>query len=578
MKKRKFWKDIRLFFEPIKFFKKEYLQVTFQKFFDSLFVIWSVWFLEQSINAIENGNVVIFKKYLLIYVLSIIIFHPITYLIRYRTWNFYPETKKFLDKKYIWKFLIMDNNEAEWIGTGRIIAIVEKWLSQWIDLLKITFLDGVKSFFTILFGFVYIGIIIGWQIVFVFIGIVILGTIIHFLNQKAIRYRNKRRDVQHSQMRLFVKIIMSKFEILQSKKKDLEIENMWNFHDEWYIFHKKTIDFMNIVFSLPIFLLWILTTIIVWTYGNAVFSSWSWFGELTALLVVLGLIGKILWDMVDFYRRFTKERVHLEKLFDLFDNAKYMDKYEKWKPFIFQKGHIEIKNLSYKYPKAEKIFDKFNLTIEWMKKTALVGISWSGKSTLVKLIAGFLTTNKWSIIIDWQKINSFSLQSYYKHIWYLTQEPSVFDGTIRENLVYAVAEDIEEEAIQKAIKLAKCDFIYKFKDGVNTEIWEKWIRLSGGQRQRLAIAKIFLKNPEIIILDEPTSALDSFAEEKITEAMHNLYKNRTVIIVAHRLQTVKEADDIIVLDEWKIIERWTHKNLTKKKWYYAKMLELQSGF
>lgn len=113
---------------------------------------------------------------------------------------------------------------------------------------------------------------------------------------------------------------------------------------------------------------------------------------------------------------------------------------------------------------------------------------------------------------------------YYSHIGYLTQEPSVFDGTIFENLVYGARSEVSEEILKKAIELAQCDFIYEFSEGLYTEIGEKGIRLSGGQRQRLAIAKIFIKNPEIIILDEPTSALDSFSEEKISIAFHNLFK------------------------------------------------------
>jgi len=129
-----------------------------------------------------------------------------------------------------------------------------------------------------------------------------------------------------------------------------------------------------------------------------------------------------------------------------------------------------------------------------------------------------------------------------------------------------------------AIKYAKCEFVYDFADGLDTEIGERWIMLSGGQRQRLAIAKIFIKDPEIIILDEPTSALDSFSEEWITEAMHNLFDGRTVIIIAHRLQTVKQADDIILLDQGKVVERGTHDELVKKCGQYAKMLELQSWF
>lgn len=123
----------------------------------------------------------------------------------------------------------------------------------------------------------------------------------------------------------------------------------------------------------------------------------------------------------------------------------------------------------------------------------------------------------------------------------------MFDGTIRENLLYALSTDPSDEHLTEILQLAKCEFIFDLPSALDTEIGERGIRLSGGQRQRLAIAKIMLKNPHIIILDEPTSALDSFSEQEVTEAMNNLFQNRTVIIIAHRLQTVKHADEIILL-------------------------------
>lgn len=180
--------------------------------------------------------------------------------------------------------------------------------------------------------------------------------------------------------------------------------------------------------------------------------------------------------------------------------------------------------------------------------------------------------------MDGQDLSEVQLRDYYGHIGYLTQDPSVFDGTILENLTYGARSEVSNMDLRKAIELAQCEFIYDFHDGLATEIGEKGVRLSGGQRQRLAIAKIFIKNPEIIILDEPTSALDSFSEEKINTAFHNLFQGRTVIVIAHRLQTVKEADDIIVLEHGEIVERGNHASLIEKNGVYNKMLELQSGF
>ena len=195
----------------------------------------------------------------------------------------------------------------------------------------------------------------------------------------------------------------------------------------------------------------------------------------------------------------------------------------------------------------------------------------------MKLIAGYMRSNSWQLLIDGQEINSLRLDSYYPHIWYLTQEPSVFDGTIEENLLYGTRQKPTKIDIEAAINLSECHFIYELEKWLKTEIGERWVRLSGWQKQRLAIAKIFLKNPEIILLDEPTAALDSYSEEKVAAAFEHLFQGRTVIVIAHRLQTVKSADDIIVMEKWKIVERGTHKELLKLWKKYAGMVDLQSG-
>ncbi|NDK08701.1 ATP-binding cassette domain-containing protein [Candidatus Gracilibacteria bacterium] len=145
-------------------------------------------------------------------------------------------------------------------------------------------------------------------------------------------------------------------------------------------------------------------------------------------------------------------------------------------------------------------------------------------------------------------------------------------------MTYSIDRNLEEEELERVLKLAKCEFVYTYEKGLQTEIGERGIRLSGGQKQRLAIAKIMLKNPKIIFLDEPTSAMDSFNEDDVSEALYNLFKGKTVIIIAHRLQTVKHADRIIYIENGKIIEDGTHSELVKLGGKYKKMLDLQSGF
>ena len=292
----------------------------------------------------------------------------------------------------------------------------------------------------------------------------------------------------------------------------------------------------------------------------------------------LSLIDGVISSFVLFYFNFISQFNWIDKLRETMDylSGWHTNSTNLWN-FTFKHWNIFIKNINFSYGQV-KIFEKFSLNIQSWTISAFVWESWWWKTTLLKLIAWYMAPD-WGVIkVDNQDINQINKADYYKHIWYLSQDPSVFDWTIYENLIYALKDEPEEEILNKVIKLSKCEFIWEFKDWLKTEIWERWILLSGWQKQRLAIAKIMLKNPDIILLDEPTSALDSENEEKISQAFKNLFRWRTVIIVAHRLQTVKNADKIFFLEKWKIIEEWTHKELIKLNWKYKKMLDLQSGF
>ncbi len=270
--------------------------------------------------------------------------------------------------------------------------------------------------------------------------------------------------------------------------------------------------------------------------------------------------------------------VFVEKLRKTFDDIPKLRWYEEGKGFKLHEGQIVLDKVCFNYG-DKNVLQNFSLHIQWGKKTAFVGESGSGKTTLLKLISWYVHPDKGNIIVDDQILSTVALKEYYKHIGYLTQDPNVFDGTIRDNLLYGTTSKPTKKQIDEAIKLSRCEFIKTFKDGLQTQIGEKWIRLSWGQKQRLAIAKLFLKNPKIIFLDEPTSSLDSFSEEDIAHAFTDLFKWRTVIVVAHRLQTVKQADIIHVLNKGgKIVESGTHQELLEKKWIYYRMIELQSGF
>lgn len=538
-----------------------------------------IYFTTQLIQIIESNNIDYFYSLFIWYVLYLIIYEMISWIM-HSWWWFQTVTSyiEYLTKVYMKKYISLDNNFTEKIGTGKTIAIVEKGIDIWAK--SIDNLTFHLSQFIIIFG-ISLYVIFSYHLVGGFIFIItyfIIFIICLFLNKWMILYRDQRRDNMNLYSKWLVRIIMSKVEILQNSKIWFEINDVnWYVKNAWKL-NIKMAPYFHWFFRIPELIITLIKALFLFFIAKYIFI---WEMEISQLVAIFGImltLESTIIRFVIFFKDFTKEFNIITKLWDFFDSTPEIQWYDTGKKFKHTSGEIEIQNLSYAYNENNNVFTDFNLKIPGEKVTAIVWVSGGGKSTLVKLISGYIRADKWEIIIDGQKLSGVSLKSYYKDIGYLTQEPSVFDGTVIENLTYALDKKPTKKKLDEIIKLAKCEFIYDFPVWLDTEIWEKWIRLSGWQRQRLAIAKIFLKNPKIIILDEPTSALDSFSEEQITIAMHNLFKWRTVIIIAHRLQTVKSADDIILIEEWQIRERWTHSELVKKKWVYKRMLDLQSWF
>ncbi|OMO96716.1 hypothetical protein CCACVL1_04805 [Corchorus capsularis] len=230
-------------------------------------------------------------------------------------------------------------------------------------------------------------------------------------------------------------------------------------------------------------------------------------------------------------------------------------------------GHVELHNIDFAYPTRSDvmIFRGFSLIIEAGKSTALVGQSGSGKSTIIGLIERFYDPLEGVVKIDGRDIRSYHLRSLRKHIALVSQEPTLFGGTIRENIAYGASDKIDESEIIKAARAANAhDFISGLKDGYDTWCGDRGVQLSGGQKQRIAIARAILKNPAILLLDEATSALDSQSEKAVQDALERVMVGRTSVVVAHRLSTIQNCDQIAVLDKGKVVEKGTHQSLLAK--------------
>ena len=238
-------------------------------------------------------------------------------------------------------------------------------------------------------------------------------------------------------------------------------------------------------------------------------------------------------------------------------------------------GNIDFDHVSFQYNENEKVIDDVNLHIKAGEKIALVGPSGSGKTTLCSLLSRFYDVTNGSISIDGQNIKDVTLKSLRSNIGLVQQDVYLFTGTIEQNIAYGRPDASHEEIVKAAKKANIHDFIMSLPEGYDTFCGERGTRLSGGQKQRISIARVFLKNPKILILDEATSALDNESERIIQKSLEDLSKDRTCITIAHRLSTIRNADEIVVIDATGMHERGTHDELMKLNGTYAKYYKLQ---
>lgn len=244
------------------------------------------------------------------------------------------------------------------------------------------------------------------------------------------------------------------------------------------------------------------------------------------------------------------------------------------------RGDVSFENVTFSYfaddaDGTKAVISNLSLSLKAGDTVALVGPSGGGKSTICNLIPRFYNVQSGRITVDGVNVMDITLDSLRRNIGMVSQNVFLFDGTVRDNIAYARPDASDEEIIEAAKKANIHDFILTLDEGYDTEVGERGVKLSGGQRQRISIARVFLKNPKLLILDEATSALDNVTEMQIQSSLEELSRGRTVIVVAHRLSTVKNADEIVVIDQTGIVERGSHDDLLAKDGEYKKLYSYQ---
>ena len=486
----------------------------------------------------------------------------------------YPEQKLkhglYLDFKLqsLRKMQTIDYLEYQKLGTGNLIQKIEEGATSSTSVILDFYLNVFRTLLpTALFSLIFIYQVKKELTLFILIGYLFVIIISNFILKKL--YNLKEKILVNSEFlnRHLVNGLMELVVFCTNKKYNLEIEitehGIKNIVD-----NKVKIKLVHELFFTLFELIVSVLQVVILAY--AVKTNLT----VGAIVTVISLIGKSYQPIAIFnveYVDYKLNKIAVKRYLD-FLNLKddlSLTTGKKLKKFS---SSITFKNVTYKYPDSRKtLISHLNLTIKKGEKVAIVGETGSGKSTIIKLIIGLLKDYQGKILISSEELAKLNLNELYNHITYISQESPIFSGTLRENIVFD--KKATDEEIQKVLKLVSLEKFYRhLENGLDTELGERGIKISGGERQRVALARLFFENTNLIILDEATSALDNITEKEIMNNIMQNSKGKTLIIIAHRLETIKNVDKILVLSNGEIIEKGTYQELLNKKNYFYNLV------
>ncbi len=430
------------------------------------------------------------------------------------------------------------------------------------------------SSISIIISFVYLTTINIWLTLIVFI-------CVPFLLFLAMSLRKKMRDA-------FMKSRKSAAEInaaLESSVSGIRVTKAFdNAEREQEKFEKGNVAFvvskkeayhaMGLFHSMSAFITDVFNVIVLIAGGLFLYRGDIGFGDYSAFIVSVSLFISPVKTLIGFAEQYQNGVTGFERFIEIMDAEPEVDDPDAIDVGVLN-GHIELCDVCYSYNEEKEVLNHVSLNVEKGKTYALVGPSGGGKTTICHLIPRFYDVISGEIRIDGKPLSSMTLSSLRRNIGIVQQDIYLFGGSIRDNIMYGRPDATEEEMIEAAKRANIHDFVMTLENGYDSEIGERGVRLSGGQKQRLSIARVFLKNPPILILDEATSALDNTTEILIQQALDELCRGRTTLVVAHRLSTIKNADEIAVVANGQIVEQGTHDVLLEKNGVYAELYQLQ---
>ncbi|MGB5428236.1 ABC transporter ATP-binding protein [Eudoraea sp.] len=339
---------------------------------------------------------------------------------------------------------------------------------------------------------------------------------------------------------------------------------------------KRSLTATAFMTSSSTFLLGLATTGIMGMGGYKIMIDELTVGEFLTFTFLLGLMIAPIVQMSNIGSQLTEALAGLDRTEELMNMQPESNKEVRTLALNGIKGDMIFDSVSFAYEEEKEVLHDISFSVNAGTVVALVGSSGSGKSTIAGLAASFLTQQSGTITVDGQDLSKVDLNSFRKHLGVVLQDDFLFEGTIRENILFP-RPDASEEQLLEAVKAAYVDeFTDRFEDGLDTLIGERGIKLSGGQRQRIAIARAVLADPRILILDEATSNLDTESEALIQKSLSHLTEGRTTFVIAHRLSTIRKADQILVIENGRIVEQGTHESLIEKKGRYYNLFTYQA--